>query len=140
MEIFRFCVITFESIRIQTRNELQNNRSNLSFVKDKYIVGKKWPDMVVKRPFISFYFLRVSQACARPLFTSEAIISEPIKMQTRSAPQNDRRKLTFVKDNHTVGKKKARDGHKKGHLIVLFIFTQTICGRLFQIVWPSQKT
>jgi hypothetical protein len=36
--------------------------------------------MVSKWPFISCYFLRVSQACARPPFTSEAIMSEPIKM------------------------------------------------------------
>ena len=43
-------------------------------------LAKKWPDMVVKWPFISCYFLRVSQACARPPSTSEAIMSEPIKM------------------------------------------------------------
>ena len=46
-------------------------------MKDKHTVGKKWPDMVLKWPFISFYFKRVSQAHA---FTSEAIMSEPIKM------------------------------------------------------------
>ena len=67
-------------IKIYTQLAPQNDRLYLSFVKDKYIVGKKWPDMVVKRPFISCYFLRVSQACARPPFTSEAIMYEPIKM------------------------------------------------------------
>ena len=57
------------------------SQNDLSSVKDTHIVGKKnWPDMVVKRPFISCYFLRVSQAYARPPSTSEAITFEPIKM------------------------------------------------------------
>ena len=29
----------------------QNDRLNLSFVKDIHIVGKKWPEVVLKRPF-----------------------------------------------------------------------------------------
>ena len=32
----------------------------------------------------------------------------PIKIQTCSAPQNDRRNLSFVKDEHRYGEKKAR--------------------------------
>ena len=34
---------------------------------------KKWPDMAVKWPFISCYFLRVNQAGVMPPSTSEAI-------------------------------------------------------------------
>ena len=40
MEIFAFCVITFEPIKIQTNSAHQNDRLNLSFVKDKHAVGK----------------------------------------------------------------------------------------------------
>ena len=39
---------------------------------------KKWPDLVVKWPFISCYFLGVCQTHTPPQATSEAIIFEPI--------------------------------------------------------------
>ena len=38
---FAFCVITFEPIEIQTRSAPQNDRLNLSFVKDFLKVGTK---------------------------------------------------------------------------------------------------
>ena len=41
MEIFAFCVITFEPIEVQTCSAPQNDRLNLSFVKNIYVVGKK---------------------------------------------------------------------------------------------------
>ena len=37
---------------------------------------------------------------------------DPIKIQTHSAPQNDRLNFSFVKDIHVDGKKMARNGHK----------------------------
>ena len=40
-EIFVFCVITFEPIKIQTRSAPQNDRQNLNFVKDIYVEGRK---------------------------------------------------------------------------------------------------
>ena len=40
------------------------------------------------------------------------ITFEQIKIQTHSAPQNDRLNFSFVKDNHVVGKKMARKGRK----------------------------
>ena len=46
MEIFAFCVITFEPIKIQTCSAPQKDRLNLSFVKDENTVGEKWPKMV----------------------------------------------------------------------------------------------
>ena len=38
---FAFCVTTFEPIEAQTHSAPQNDRLNLSFVKDTYVVGKK---------------------------------------------------------------------------------------------------
>ena len=40
-EIFAFCVITFEPIKVKTCSAPQNDRLNLSFVKDFYLVAKK---------------------------------------------------------------------------------------------------
>ena len=34
----------------------QNDRLNLSFVKDFFVVAKKWPEMVIKWPFMSHKF------------------------------------------------------------------------------------
>ena len=40
-EIFAFCVVTFEPIKIWTFFAPQNDRLNLSFVKDIYVIGKR---------------------------------------------------------------------------------------------------
>jgi hypothetical protein len=48
--MFSFCVVTFEAIKVQTYSAPQNDRLDLSFVKDIHIVGGKWPETVVKRP------------------------------------------------------------------------------------------
>ena len=39
MEIIAFCVITFEPIEVQICSVPQNDRLNLSFVKDIYVDG-----------------------------------------------------------------------------------------------------
>ena len=41
MEIFAFCVITFEPIEVQTCSAPQNDPLNLSFVDDIYVDGGK---------------------------------------------------------------------------------------------------
>ena len=41
MEIFALCVITFEPIKNQTCSAPQNDRLNLSFVKDSHVDGRK---------------------------------------------------------------------------------------------------
>ena len=41
MEIFAFCIITFQPIVSKTYQAPQNDRQNLSFVKDDYTYGKK---------------------------------------------------------------------------------------------------
>ena len=43
-----------------------------------------------------------------------AIAIEPIRVQTRSASQNDRLNLSFVKDIYVNAKKMARKGGKMG--------------------------
>ena len=68
-----------------------------------------------KMSFIGWYIFKVSQARPRPPFTSEAIIFEPINIQTHQAPKNDRLNLLFVKDKHTVGRKMARNGCEMGN-------------------------
>ena len=40
------------------------------------------------------------------------IIHEPIKIQTCSAPQNDRLDFSFMKDIHAIAEKMARKGRK----------------------------
>ena len=50
--------VTFEPLEVQTQSTLQNDRLNLSFVKDKHTVGKKMarngPTMVIyKGTFVS---------------------------------------------------------------------------------------
>ena len=44
--VFVSFVITFVPIKILTYSAPQNDRLNLSFVKDKDVVGQTWPDMV----------------------------------------------------------------------------------------------
>ena len=39
--VFAFCVINFEPIKIQTCSAPQNDRLNLSFVKDIYVDGRE---------------------------------------------------------------------------------------------------
>ena len=46
---FAFCVITFEPIEVQTCSAPQNDRLNLSFVKD---IAENWLEMVKKWPFL----------------------------------------------------------------------------------------
>ena len=43
--LFAFCVITIETIEVQTRSAPQNDPLNLSFVKDTRVVVKKWSEM-----------------------------------------------------------------------------------------------
>ena len=58
MEIFAFCVRTFEPIKVKTCSAPQNDRLNFSFVKDICVVGaEKWLEMAGKQPFISRKFM-----------------------------------------------------------------------------------
>ena len=47
----------FFETKILTHQAPQNDRLNLSFVKDINVVAKKWPKMVIKWPFMSCKFL-----------------------------------------------------------------------------------
>jgi hypothetical protein len=44
----------------------------------------------------------------------------PIRIWTHLAPQNDRLKLSFVKDENTLCKNMARNGHKRAIYQLLF--------------------
>ena len=46
------------------------------------------------------------------IFVSCVITFEPMKIETRSAPQNNSLNLSFVKDIYTDGRKLARDVRK----------------------------
>ena len=48
MEILTFYAITFKPIKIQKHSAPQNDRLNLSFVKDIYVNAKKMAGNVVK--------------------------------------------------------------------------------------------
>ena len=58
-------------------------------------------------------FVQNRQKLEKEIFALCVITSEPIRTQTQYAHQNDRLNLSFVKDNHAVGKKMARNDHKK---------------------------
>ena len=49
-------VVTFDSINNFTHQAPQNDRLNLSFVKDIHSVAKKWPQIVEKWPFLKLKF------------------------------------------------------------------------------------
>ena len=59
-EIFVFCAITFEPIISKTCKAPQNDRQNLTFVKDEHTYEKKWSEKVVKRLFIKGHSFRNS--------------------------------------------------------------------------------
>ena len=42
----QYFVVAFDPIKISTHYAPQNDRWNLSFVKDKRVVGQTWPDLV----------------------------------------------------------------------------------------------
>ena len=60
MEIFVFCVITFEPILSKTCLAPQNDRQSLSFVKDEHTYGEKKARKVVQRSFVKGHSFRNS--------------------------------------------------------------------------------
>ena len=58
-------------------------------------MAENWLEMVEKQPF-TFRELAKSE---KNIFAFCVITSEPIEVQTRSAPQNDHLNLNFVKDS-----------------------------------------
>ena len=72
MEILVLCVITFESIKIQTRSAPQNDLLNLSFVKDKHVVGKKMARYGLKMTIYQLLFFGSSPNLHTHLSTAVA--------------------------------------------------------------------
>ena len=56
MEILAFYAIAIESIEIYKCSAPQNDRQDLSFLKDFHVVGKKMKKMVKKWSFMSHQF------------------------------------------------------------------------------------
>ena len=50
-----FYDIAIEPIKVQTHSASQNDRLNLSFVKDKHTEGKKWPEMFIQQPLVTHF-------------------------------------------------------------------------------------
>ena len=57
-------------------------------------------------------FYKIKKKAEREIFAFFVINFEPIKVQTRSAPQSDHLNFSFVKAFHVVGGKIARMGRK----------------------------
>ena len=49
-------VVGFDQTKVLTLKAPQSDSLNLSFVKDFNVVAKKWPEMVINWPFISYKF------------------------------------------------------------------------------------
>ena len=79
-------------------------------------LAEKWPEMVVKRPFMShkfyFFFLQNGKIWKQKTNVFYVIAFDPIKIQTCSAPQNGCENLSLVKVFNVVGRKMARNGLK----------------------------
>ena len=101
-----FCVIIFEQIEVQTCSAPQNERLNLSFVKDIYVDSGKLARNGRKTALYRF----VSNQVQKNIFAFCVINFEPIEVQTRLAPQNDPLNLSFVKDTK-IGLKWSKNGH-----------------------------
>ena len=86
-------VIDFDPIRVYTCLALQNDHQILNFVKEIYVIAKKWPQMVEKWPFLklkfSFFFLPKLKTPGNEKNVFYVVAFDPLKIQTHSAPQND---------------------------------------------------
>ena len=60
MEIFAYCVITYEPIISKTCQAPQNDHQNFSFVKDEHTYGRRKAKKVVQRSFIKGHSFRNS--------------------------------------------------------------------------------
>ena len=78
-------------------------------MKDFYVVGKKWPEMVIQWPFMSHNFSLFFLQNCKKLETKKkvfyVIAFDLIKILKCWASQNNGQILSFVKANNVVGKK-----------------------------------
>ena len=80
-------------------------------------MAEKWPEMVIKWPFMSckfsFYFLTKLKNGIETKIVIFVIAFDPIKIFIDWAHQNDRQNLIFMKSICVVNKKMARNGLKR---------------------------
>ena len=85
-------------------------------MKDVHVVGKKWPKMVIKWPFMShkflnFFLTKLKKLEAKKMFYD--IVFDLIKIiRSLKASQNDCQILIFVKAIYSVGEKMTRSSGK----------------------------
>ena len=58
-------VIAFDPIKVLTFWALQNDLQSLSFVNATNVVGKKWPEILVKGPTSSFVIFILKQSLCK---------------------------------------------------------------------------
>ena len=80
-------------------------------------LAKKWPERVIKWPFLSRKFLQNCKGnefflcfMGQPFYV---VAFDPIKIQTCQTLQNDRLNSIFVKDIRVVCKKMTKNGPKR---------------------------
>ena len=85
-------------------------------MKDVHVVGKKWPKMVIKWPFMShkfslFFLTKLKKTGRKKMFYD--IVFDLIKIiRSLKASQNDCQILIFVKAIYLVGEKMTRSSGK----------------------------
>ena len=73
-----YYVVAFDPNKIYTHWVPQNDRLNLSFVKDVYVVAKKWPEIVKKCLFLRLKFFLQNWKTQLTEFVISAIAFNPI--------------------------------------------------------------
>ena len=74
------------------------------------------------------FFYKIEKKPEREIFAFFVITFEPIKIQTRSAPQNDRLNFSFVKDSYVCSwQKNGKKGSEDGHLSVANFGHHPLC-------------
>ena len=85
-------------------------------MKDSYVVGKKWTEIVEKCPFLELkfrvLFFQNWKIQLSKTFLIYVLAFDSIKIYTLYESQNDRWNLSFVKDINEVGNKMTRIGSK----------------------------
>ena len=114
---FAICIFIFHKPQSQTvilvySTDLNPNLLKKYDTKSKYFNFSFFCNFVKKGSIGFFEFCFFFAFCVITLVL--------IKIQTGSAPQNDRLNFSFVKDEHIVGEKTARNCHKMAIYQLLF--------------------
>ena len=85
-------------------------------MKDVHVVGKKWPEMVIKWPFMSHKFSLFFLQNCKKLEAKKNVLCHSFDLikiiRSLKASQNDCQILIFVKAIYVVGEKMTRNSGK----------------------------